>query len=590
MKRFSLICMLLITLLAEAVSVGAFSEVDYVNIDATTQEFVLQGKLSAEAAASYFNQPTLTLWKPGTNLADIPTMTDEQRVAQLAHSAQITPEADGTFTYRFRMSGQSGSYLLRVTLPGGETIYETPLYFATQEEVDSALAAINGIDPSGETAQADMRAALLAGIDILGLRFDLYETLTEADATQAFLDPVASAMLTKIPFSDPNAAAQAFRAEVAAQCFGSGITAETAGEIIGRYHTELGLDALTPYTKTYCEMLTETQRAAVHALLAEKTVENAAAFSAQFGETVIMSAIDQNPLWSSIKRIVTDNEAYLTAEADFSFTAYHALDEEEQKQVWKDISNDVENVTTLTALRSLFDSEVDNAGETQDPGQRPGGSTGGSTGGSSSGGNRGTSSYIPPNTDPIPSAIPQTDLNAFPDLEDVSWAWESINALHEQGVISGREDGNFHPNDAVTREEFVKMIVTAFSLQGEDTELTFQDVSADAWYYPYISTAVSQGIVNGINETTFGVGENITREDMAVIAYRAAVNAGKTFVPSGVLSYVDTPQISEYAVDSVAALTTNHIINGLDTATFGPQETATRAQAAKILYGLLQQP
>ena len=53
-------------------------------------------------------------------------------------------------------------------------------------------------------------------------------------------------------------------------------------------------------------------------------------------------------------------------------------------------------------------------------------------------------------------------------MQESHWAYGAVKALKEKGVISGYADGSFAPDRTVTREEFVKMIVTAFSLENAD--------------------------------------------------------------------------------------------------------------------------
>lgn len=176
---------------------------------------------------------------------------------------------------------------------------------------------------------------------------------------------------------------------------------------------------------------------------------------------------------------------------------------------------------------------------------------------------------------------------AFTDLDTVSWAKEAITELKKLGVINGVSTTEFAPNREVTREEFAKMIVNAFSITGEGK--TFADVPATAWYAPYVTALASSGIVNGVTETKFGVGSKITRQDAAVILDRVALKS----IPSeyeydySALNMF-TDYIADYAVDSIYRLFQNGVINGTSATTFSATATLTRAQAAKMIYSLMQ--
>ena len=175
---------------------------------------------------------------------------------------------------------------------------------------------------------------------------------------------------------------------------------------------------------------------------------------------------------------------------------------------------------------------------------------------------------------------------AFTDLDAVPWAKESINALSAKGIINGVGDNKFAPNDTVTREQFVKMMVVAFKLEGKDTS-GFADVDSSAWYAPYIGAAVQNKIINGISAECFGVGSNITRSDIAVICTRIAKKCSIALPEASEPIYTDAHSIPDYAKESAAVLQLAGIMTGDGSGCFAPKEYATRAMAAKIIHMLM---
>ena len=112
-------------------------------------------------------------------------------------------------------------------------------------------------------------------------------------------------------------------------------------------------------------------------------------------------------------------------------------------------------------------------------------------------------------------------------------------------------------------------------------DVSFDDVDNTAWYYAYIAAAYNAGIVNGIDADRFGVGEYITREQMAAMACRAL---NVTDIPGTALAvFADDSEISAYAQDSVYYMQYKGIINGIGNNLFAPKANASRAQAAKII-------
>ncbi len=221
---------------------------------------------------------------------------------------------------------------------------------------------------------------------------------------------------------------------------------------------------------------------------------------------------------------------------------------------------------------------------------------GGSVGGGSVGGGgyRGGGSvavennYVPQEvTKPVEKPEPKVE---FSDLDSVPWAEESIKELQELGVISGDGDGTFAPNRPVTREEFLKLAMAAVEIPIHgDSTTSFEDVETGAWYYPYVATAFEKGIINGISDTEFGIGQQITRADMTVILERIMKASKVELKPLAVTSvFDDWMQIPVYARDSVAALCGTKLIQGVGNNCFAPMDSATRAEAAVAIYRIYQ--
>lgn len=87
----------------------------------------------------------------------------------------------------------------------------------------------------------------------------------------------------------------------------------------------------------------------------------------------------------------------------------------------------------------------------------------------------------------------------------------------------------------------------------------------------------------------FGVGKNITRQDMCVMIYRAATASGMEIKASDYAEFADDASISDYAKEAVYSLRECGAVNGITETEFAPNENATRAQAAKIIYYLIKE-
>ncbi len=183
-------------------------------------------------------------------------------------------------------------------------------------------------------------------------------------------------------------------------------------------------------------------------------------------------------------------------------------------------------------------------------------------------------------------AGPSKPTGTFSDINEASWAKEAIEYLATENVLAGKGDGKFYPNDTVTREEFVKIIVEAFDLLDKNATADFADVANDRWSYSHIAAAFSAGIITG-DGSNFNPSSQMTRQDMAVVIYRVAQHMGETLPGTPDNSFKDQVRIADYAQEAVGVLVGAGIINGTGDNMFTPSGIVTRAQAAKIVYELI---
>lgn len=209
--------------------------------------------------------------------------------------------------------------------------------------------------------------------------------------------------------------------------------------------------------------------------------------------------------------------------------------------------------------------------------------------GSSSGGGGGTVAY--------PSAEVQTPESVkeeqktefvFGDIKDLAWAKDAIMSLYKKGIVNGVSENSFEPVRTVTREEFVKLAVTSFGLEHIEKEpVEFTDCTEDKWFYPYVQIAFANELISGMGDGTFGAGQAIKREDVAVICLKLLEMAGKLPTIDSERAFSDGSEISGYAKTAVMSLSQIGVISGFEDGTFRPKETTTRAQAAVIIERMM---
>ncbi len=189
--------------------------------------------------------------------------------------------------------------------------------------------------------------------------------------------------------------------------------------------------------------------------------------------------------------------------------------------------------------------------------------------------------------DPVIPVDPNPATPSYDDVDEDDWYFDYVEELTEKGIVSGDGTGNYAPNSNVTREQFLKMLIEAADIEAEEGENTFVDVISDAWYKPYVLKAKNFGIVNGISETEFGIGSNITRQDMAVMISRIIEKLGIEMDVAEVDVFADDAIVSDYAKEAVTFMKSIGLIEGYNNE-FRPKDNLTRAESAKVISELLK--
>ena len=173
----------------------------------------------------------------------------------------------------------------------------------------------------------------------------------------------------------------------------------------------------------------------------------------------------------------------------------------------------------------------------------------------------------------------------YNDLSSEQWYHAGVDYALQNGLMNGIGGGRFDPDGSLTRAMLVTILYRSENtpdVSGESNP--FADVPDGQWYTDAVIWAAKEKIVNGMSETTFAPNESITREQIATILYRYA---GSPKVSGDFASFSDASSVSAYAYDAMRWAVQSGIINGTD-GKLAPQDNATRAQIATILYRYLR--
>lgn len=190
---------------------------------------------------------------------------------------------------------------------------------------------------------------------------------------------------------------------------------------------------------------------------------------------------------------------------------------------------------------------------------------------------------------PKPDPEPEPKHN-FKDVKYDSWMGPAIKYVDAHGLMTGTTETEFAPNVPCNREMMIQILYNAEkkpSVEGKKNP--FKDVKNGAWYCNAVIWGADMGATKGISEDKFGLGENLTREQVAQFLYNYA-NICKLDVSftKDLSSFDDAKDVSGWATKAMTWAFDKEIIKGKTSKTesktkLDPKGPATRAEVAQMI-------
>ena len=171
----------------------------------------------------------------------------------------------------------------------------------------------------------------------------------------------------------------------------------------------------------------------------------------------------------------------------------------------------------------------------------------------------------------------------FEDVPEEKFYTEAVSYVAKQGYMEGTGNGQFSPNEKVTRGMIVQILYAQSGKPDVTTDSSFRDLKEDKWYTEAVNWATENELVSGYTDGTFKADAAISRQQMVAILYKYAQLSGYDTAVNGDLSnFEDANDVSSYAVDAMRWAVGHHLISGTGKG-LEPKGTATRGQIAVIL-------
>lgn len=495
--------------------------------------------------------------------------------ADLEGIVAVTADENGSYTASFRLPERAASGLKKVfakPIVGRQS--EQTLEFYSSSDIEQILSNWNDAINNKDKAKMENVINDETALKII-LNSPLVPTLRQ-ELLEKDKSAVTEKLLQSQPASNVDDVAAAFKDPYLNFALNN-LSKETAAKLLLEFYDSIDTKKDDVYQNIISKLSDSEKLTVFENAISQKTA-NAAngeivslAYScAVFGEFSKIS------YYSDVKPFIdTYNTEYFKIDTSIYDKVKNTYEVDSKVLTQRSSYTDFETFKAKYELwaKEQYDSENSSNGST--------GGTGGGGGGkktsSSSGGGGGV-------INPVKEEI-------FADLAGFDWAKEHIMALYNKGVIDGIGDKEFAPEQTVTREQFVKIASALCTMPEAPSDAGFEDVVSGSWYEKYVNGAKAISLISGKDEKTFGVGENITRQDAAVVLFNA-LKISKPEAVEGIsideLGFADSDSISAYALYAVSVLNKLGVINGDNNGYFNPTANATRAEAAVMINKVLK--
>lgn len=179
---------------------------------------------------------------------------------------------------------------------------------------------------------------------------------------------------------------------------------------------------------------------------------------------------------------------------------------------------------------------------------------------------------------------------SFADVAATAWYKEAVTFLAARSITTGTSEDLYSPTAEVTRGQFIVLLLKAYGIEADESIANNFTDAGNTYYTPYLATAKSLGITTGTGDNKFEPNNQISRQDLFTLLYRALDVLGE--LPAGssqtVLNFSDEGQVAVYAKEALQAFVANGTIQGYNDK-LNPTGISTRAEVAQVLYNLLSQ-
>lgn len=180
----------------------------------------------------------------------------------------------------------------------------------------------------------------------------------------------------------------------------------------------------------------------------------------------------------------------------------------------------------------------------------------------------------------------------FKDVDYNKWMGNAIEYVTARGYMVGVSETLFAPNDSCSREMVVQILYNVKGKPEVKGECSFKDAKAGKWYYNSLIWAKQTGVTSGKGDSSFGVGDKVTRQGIAQFLYNyAKLNNYDIAAGTDISAFPDCGETADWAIEAVKWANGAGVMNGKQHGGkkyLDPSGEATRAEVAQMLMNFMQ--
>lgn len=184
------------------------------------------------------------------------------------------------------------------------------------------------------------------------------------------------------------------------------------------------------------------------------------------------------------------------------------------------------------------------------------------------------------------NSTPERSFN-LSDVPPDHWAYPFIYTLYTAGYLAEPPDGQFRPDQPMTRAEMAALLNASF-VTGSASGQSFTDIPQDYWAKAAIDQVVGAGYMRGFPEGDFQPAQPVPRHQVLVTLASGLGLQPSAYSRELLSRFSDSTELPEWARGQVASATAaGLVVNHPDPALLRPNQPATRAEIVAMMHQAL---